>query len=150
MTMPCHFCKWIFFLLWLRLASRLVATLKITKFPKNSPAHQKKSKIFPHKTKFFQKNKISQKIPKIPKNTKLTPKNPKNLPKPPQNITQITIFPQNLPKNFRPTSPKFPKNSSKTKKYRSSKNYTSLYMQKFSLYGLKNLWIFRLFTKDSK
>ena len=25
-----------------------------------------------------------------------------NTPKPPQNITQITIFPQNLPKNFRP------------------------------------------------
>ena len=112
MTMPCRFCKWIF-LLRLRLASCLVATLKMTKSPKNSPAHQKNPKLSPTKQNFSQKTKISQKIPKIPKNTKLTPKNPKNLPKPPQNITQITIFPQNLPKNFRPiksNSPKIPPN----------------------------------------
>ena len=82
-----------------------------------------------------QKTKISQKISKIPKYTKLTPKNPKNLPKPPQNITQITILPQNLPKNFRPIKSKFPKNFT---------NFTKIYKFKFSL--SKNLYFRAIMT----
>ena len=45
---------------------------------------------------------------------------------------------------------KFPKNFVKNKNPARQKNYTLLYMQKFLHYGLKNLWIFRLFTKGSK
>ena len=61
-----------------------------------------KSPKFPHKPKF------PKKFQKFPNTQNSHPKTQKT-PQTPQNITQITIFPQNLPKNFRLTSPKSPK-----------------------------------------
>ena len=133
MTMPCHFCKWIF-LLWLRLASRLVATLKMTKSPKNSPAHQKNPKFSTNpknSPKFPPKTKFSQKFQKFPNTQNSHPKTQKS-PQTPAKYNSNYNFPPKSPQKFR----------QKQKIPFVQKLYIIIYAKIFTLL-IKNLWIFR-------
>ena len=149
MTMPCHFCKWIFFAVATP-CKPLGRYAQNNKVPQKFPRSSKKIQNFPPQNKIFPKK---QNLPKNSKNSqkhKTHTQKPKKSPQTPAKYNSNYNFPPKSPKKFPSHQSKIPQKFVKNKKIPLvQKLYIIIYAKIFTL-RIKEFMDFSPFYKRLK